>query len=195
MGSNPSPAPLIPYSDTVTARGVTVTRDADTLRIRVPPKPLATFVSAHAATFTFVAFGLAGPPLGCIKAGQYAFAILALLGEGAATALAAYLDHLHTRSPKSGTLFELTSTDLTLSADSPPDAHMAADDQRRWSTTRPRHAITEIRYNPYDRALLIRAPGHNLLTGLLRNEDRRVIEYVAETLTAELATTPPRLTP
>lgn len=191
---SPDPAPVLPYSDVITQRGVTVTRDGDTLRIRIPPRPLFPIRSAS------FAIGLVVFALSCVGVLVKAWtvhpinALWMLLIECFTVGGCVVLYRRHMRSPSSGTVFELTDQTLTISADRPPAGTMKGEGQH-WDTTRPAAAITEVRYNPYDHSLLIRAPGHNLLTGLLHNEDRRVIDHVAEALTAELATTLPKLTP
>lgn len=187
-------APLVlGYGDIAVQRGVTVTRDGASLRIRVPPPRLWALRNIK-LVWLFVAIQTIPIPVGQFYKGNYGAGLAIAVIEVVVIAFLAARFTAHRRSNSSGTIFELTADTLHLSADKPPPGLLMTEGESCWTTTRPRRAITEVRYNPYDRALLIRAAGHNLLLGLLQNEDRRVIEYVAETLTAELATAAPKLT-
>jgi hypothetical protein len=184
MSPDPAPVPLT-YGDIVTQRGVTVTRDGATLRIRVPPRPLFPLRSAS------FAIGLTVFALSSVVVVVQAWLVRPLNGllmlslECLTVAGSVLLYRHHMRSPASGTIFELTDQTLTISANQSPAGTPQRGDGR-WTATRPAPAITEIRHNPYDHSLLLRAPGHELLTGLLHKEDPRVIDHVASTLRAEL---------
>lgn len=171
---------VVPYADRVTLRGITVDRDGGTLRVRIPPTTwlagdrvtvgrAAAVVGFCSVIAVFAAFG------GVVLAG------IAFVGSFVFFATIMFFVIMRARHMAPGTEVELTPDVLKV---------VVHDADGNLEVVRHRSAITELRYNPYDGGLLVRAPGQELVTNLLAQEDRRIVEWLADTLNAELRQPP-----
>lgn len=170
--------PLLQYGDAVTGTGVTLEATPGGLTIRIPPRRL----KGERAVAVVVAVGIAAMTLLAVLflAMRQGSRGAVVAGFGAIGVLGATVGFLLRRPARWGleSVVELTATELRLT--------MHEGESGPFTVVRPRGAITEVRYNPYEKAMLVRAPGYELLPMLLINEDRRVIEWVAEQLRAAI---------
>jgi hypothetical protein len=172
-------AVLLQYGDEVTRRGVTLDRQGDGVCIRVP---------ARAAQRVGWMLGVVvGVVLVVTQVGLFALnvwrqaTVMAFLFLVAMCGVAVGFWVPHLRRQVTGgpdTVIEVNGRELRLIVPIQEGGQVVF--------VRPRTDVTEVRYNPYEGALLVRAPGHELLPTLLQGEDERVIRWVAEQVRAEL---------
>lgn len=177
----PLASAALAYADVVTARGVTLDRDGDTLRIRLPVAAGCRWLwTAAALIFGVVTLAIllalsltlyTDGPASVVSSAPCTLIPTAVLVALTAYALAA------ARIAFAGHEIRLTPAALTI---------RTVDNIGHRRLFRPRAAVVDVRLHSEDRSLLIYANDYGLMYGILRGQDPRVIEWIAGTLSAEL---------